>query len=67
MRVDDVCEVKVTGRVLGLVRDAKIKVANAPGELLLYASVLQPTGMWKTAPVRSRQTVLHIYDSLIFL
>lgn len=36
----DVCEVKVTGWVLGLVCDAKVKVANPPGELLLHASVL---------------------------
>lgn len=40
MRVYDVCEVKVAGRVLGFVCDAKIKEANPLGELLLDASVL---------------------------
>lgn len=59
MCVNDVCEVKVTGRVLGFVRDAEIKKADPHGQLLVYAFVLQGKVIWLLSGVR--QGVLQIY------
>lgn len=52
MCVYDVCEVKVTGGVLGFVCNAEIKEANPQGQLLLYAFVLQGIVICKVFAVR---------------